>query len=71
MNEYLLDYIGKTGTKNVLDDITNFVLENKIKKLGYTPRPNVVSIVHTEKNKEILLSRLIRSPSQKKIAGGS
>jgi len=54
INQYLLDYIGKTRTQNVLDDITNIVLENKIKKLGYNPRPNVVSIVHTEKNKEIL-----------------
>ncbi len=52
-NQYLLDYVGKTGTKKVLDDATKFLLETKCKFLGFTPRPNLVSLVHVEDKKEI------------------
>ena len=53
-NKYLLDYIGKTATENNLLDCKKFLLENKSKCLGYIPRPNIISLVHTENNNEII-----------------
>jgi hypothetical protein len=47
-NQYLIDYIGKTATSKILNEAKKYVLENKMKILGYNPRPNVISLVHTE-----------------------
>jgi len=49
--EYLLDYIGKTATPNILNDAKKWLLENKMKEMGYLPRPNVICLVHTQDKK--------------------
>ena len=54
INQYLLDYVGKTATEKILNDAKKFVLENKVKELGFNPRPNLISLVHTEDKKKIL-----------------
>ncbi len=52
MINILEDFKGKTATKNILDDAAKILLENKSKCLGFTPRPNIVSLVHIEKPNE-------------------
>ena len=54
INEYLLDFIGKSNSQNVLNDAKKFVLEEKSKALKFAPRPNVISLVHTENKNEIM-----------------
>lgn len=54
MNEYLLDYIGKTSTEKILEDARKYILENKVKTLKFNPRPNVVSFVYTKDQNQIM-----------------
>jgi len=46
--ELLKEFRGKTATKNILNDATKIILENKISELRTNPRPNCISRVHTE-----------------------
>jgi len=53
--ELLKEFSGKTATKNILNDATKIILENKIHELRTNPRPNCISRVHTESpEKEII-----------------
>ncbi len=52
MINVLADFKGQTATKNILNDATKILLENKSKYLKFVPRPNIVSLVHIEKPNE-------------------
>jgi len=53
MNDYLLNYVGHSPKKKVLEDCHKYLLENKIKQLGFIPRPTEQAIIYVTKNDEI------------------
>jgi len=53
MNDYLLNYVGYSPKKQVLEDCHKYLLENKIKQLGFIPRPTEQALIYVTKNDEI------------------
>jgi hypothetical protein len=52
-NQYLLDFIGQTKTDKLVNDFHNYLLEEKIKKLGFNPRISESCLIIVQENKEI------------------
>jgi hypothetical protein len=53
-DQYLEEqFIGKTFTDKLNDEIADYLSERKFKVLGYLPRPGAVAMVHTLKDGEI------------------
>ncbi len=52
INDLLLDFKGKTATQRILDDAKKILLENKAKFFGFTPRPNCIALVRTQKKND-------------------
>jgi len=53
INDYLLDFIGKTGTEKNILEAKSYLIENRIKELNFKPRPNCFSLVRVEVDGEI------------------
>jgi len=52
-NQYLLDFIGKTKTEKLVNDFHKYLLEEKIKTLGFNPRISESCLIIVSENKEI------------------
>ena len=52
-NQELSQYIGFTQKQKVLNDAVKILLENKAKKLGFLPKPALISLVTVSENQEI------------------
>jgi len=53
INQYLLDFIGKSDTKKNILDAKSYLIENRIKELDFKPRPNCFSLVRSQTDGEI------------------
>ncbi len=53
INQELSQYVGFTQKEKVLNDAAKILLENKAEKLGFLPKPALVSLVTVSENEEI------------------
>ena len=52
-NQELSQYIGFTQKEKILNDAAKILLENKAEKLGFLPKPALISLVTVSENQEI------------------